>query len=58
MTAPMVTMACLMCERVEPPCGWAEGWRLGQRLYDVAGVRVDDWSVCADCDAKRSMGMD
>lgn len=45
-------IACLICERVNPPCGWEQP----QMVSECPGFGT--WSVCQDCADRRTMGMD
>lgn len=45
-------IACLICERVNPACGWE------QPLLVQEVAIFGRWSVCRDCVDRRTMGQD
>lgn len=48
-------VACLICERVNPPCGWEQPCEVSV----IAGPWPSQhWSVCQDCADRRGMGQD
>lgn len=44
-------IGCLICERVDPSCGWEQPLLLAE-------MDGKPWSVCQDCVARRAMGQD